>query len=1290
MSRHSLWSAGSLVLLAWVVCSPFPVGLAQPPAESAAPDPLDLVRGLRDQGMSDLALEYLLDLDKKPGVTDAVKLQIPLERAKCQLDAAIDEPDEGTRISLIGDAKEGFLTFVRNPKNTSHPRMPEAFLSLARLSSLDAKAQLARARRMDVPTLAEDASNQAAVDEAKKQQKAEAAKARPLFDAASNQLKAAVTQLKAQLDKNPDPATRKALLQTLYDAEMARGTNFFAMSETYLDPTTAELALRDKKVDEAQVVFSELIRMEGAPARVTGVARAWNSECEFAKKEIAKGEEEVKRIEASTGPEAEEAKRMIKFFKVRREFLSAVGAAGERALAETHARDWLRQYGTLRRAQSEAYAVRWYLAFLLQLQGNALLPAPPKTPPKTPVAPAPIPAGARIRFQEAEKLYRYISQSDNEYTQRAARQRMYVVRQLLGEKDLPAAVNPEVYEKLKDAEKAEFARQLADYPLQFKTFEDCQMASLIQMARTLDLQKEAEKNKEEIKTRQKAIVSLLERARDLASPQDNPADLADVNLRLIYYYQVTDQPYHAAVLGENMARTTKAPGGKSALAGALAISGYFSSTAAIKNAGAEKIDALKKTDRDLAIRLGQFIDKQFPNDTATDRARHRLAGLLYEDQKPVEAYEMLLKVRPGYESISQARLFQGAIASQLLSARDSPLPKERHRDVFRRTTSDLDNLVKPLVSASEEEVRPYITARCRLAMLYIQQPRVDPEGEKLEPGFAKARKVANETLAAVPTFNELIADIGTKSLTLDGWELRLLAEDAKTKSAAAEGNTLFAQGKLDEAYKAIGDILAEMSRTGTFAEQVKAITMIGAKPPMPKKEPDKKDAAPAPKKEPEKKDAAPAAKKEPEPRKAAEPKKEPDPRKEPGEETDDPDKVQKEQIANLARGVDQYRQNLIVLALKIRVKKGEAEKGIEQLELLKKFGGSIEANVATLEQITSEMAAQIQSLKRDGKAADAKALSDGFAKLLDKLSAEPGLPASVQRFLGQSLIIVGNYDKAAEALKKVPPPAKREQLAKPNDIQDPAEKRVVLEYRRAALELVRAYRHANKFAEADAMGTPEKPGWGANSVDFRKEKAFLFEAKGAAAQGPAARQPWAEALKEWTALVSIYRNIVAKGPQAGAGAGNAYLAAKNNYFEMYLLHQRCLVHANLQLLPKGDPKFAKLFDDTARNLVNLEMLSGRDFNTEVREKYRDFLLEMPELKAAYEKAVATALTTAETKAKEREKDAAELRTKAEKLPESERAPYLDRAKTFEDDAEWIRAWAKSGGKFFLEKPMPSN
>ena len=94
----------------------------------------------------------------------------------------------------------------------------------------------------------------------------------------------------------------------------------------------------------------------------------------------------------------------------------------------------------------------------------------------------------------------------------------------------------------------------------------------------------AEREKHDRKFR---VVDLLERARELASDKDSPADVTDNLLRLVYFYQQTDQPHQAAVLGEHIARTVRSTGGKSAVAGLLALNGYVVASAGIKARAAD-------------------------------------------------------------------------------------------------------------------------------------------------------------------------------------------------------------------------------------------------------------------------------------------------------------------------------------------------------------------------------------------------------------------------------------------------------------------------------------------------------------------------------------------------------------------------------------------------------------------------------------------------------------------------------------------------------------------------------
>ena len=118
-----------------------------PAQDLPPPSPADLARGLRDNGMADLALEYLSEV-AATAPPDVQKV-LPLERAKCRLELATTENDESLRVALVAEAKKEFDQFVKG--NPGHPRLPEAAVALAQLQTLDGKTQLQRqiARRAD-------------------------------------------------------------------------------------------------------------------------------------------------------------------------------------------------------------------------------------------------------------------------------------------------------------------------------------------------------------------------------------------------------------------------------------------------------------------------------------------------------------------------------------------------------------------------------------------------------------------------------------------------------------------------------------------------------------------------------------------------------------------------------------------------------------------------------------------------------------------------------------------------------------------------------------------------------------------------------------------------------------------------------------------------------------------------------------------------------------------------------------------------------------------------------------
>jgi hypothetical protein len=1126
-------------------------GLFAGPSAAQPPSPLELVRGLRENGQVDLALEYLKEIEGKP-LSPEDKAAILLERAKCLLDVSEEEPDEGTRLGMVAEAKEALNAFLLN--NSRHPRAVEALLAVAKLTSLDAKNELNRARRMDIPPLGDSEDEKRAYEQALEKQKAEAARARPLFLLASKRFAEASKLLRERLaDKGLDFRVRRALEREAFEAELASGINQFNIAETFMRPNVEERKQRDGFLVQAKETFDKLAKGP-ASNRTVWTARAWSAEVTYEQDKFNEAAAEVANILRAGVLEAEEGKRLARFFQLRRNFLLAVTEKNltQVRASETELRRWLGQFGNPRKPTPELFAVRYYLAYALQHQAETAI-----GPVKDPAKPPAISPAARKQLEEAEKLYRVLAQSDHDYTARAARNRMAVVRRLLGEADQPAA--------------------------SYDTFERAQMASLIQMsklataeARAAKTPEEEKKKEAEVRDRRLRAIALLERSRELAGPQDSPADVTDVLLRLIYFYQQADQPYQSAVLGEFVARTVKATGGKASLAGLLAINGYVTASAALRLEDPEAAAAARQADRERAIAVARFLDTTYPNDNATDAARHRLASLLLDEDKPLEAFEVLTRVRPGYAQITNVRLLEGYLAGRLVAPAKSELTQERKAEIFKRAVADLVKVPQPAAIAAEEDVRGYLSARCRLAVLLFAQGRADPAAEAANPGHDQALTIATQTIAAVPTFESMVEPGADGKLNLDGLEMTLLAQDAQARAVYLRARALTDAGKLDEAAKTLEPTLQTVRAGGAaFTPELKEWAKGGG---------------------------------------------------------GDADAAQKARVAQIATAVDRTRVDVILAAFRLQVKQGKSAEAKALLDLMLKAGGTVEDNLPVLELMGRELAGQLAVAQREGKAkaAEATNLEAGLAVLLDKITTVPKLPQSSVLFIGQALQTVKKYDQAIETLKKVPEPAFPEWKTKKTE-DFPQEVRGQLinqtrDYALANLYTARALRGGKKLAEAEALltgiiGTNDKQGWGYGRLYFRKELAEVYEDKGKAEPDvKKANAEWGKALQTWTTLFQIQRNRLAK-PPAGANA-QQMIEYRNAFADAYFDVQRCLVEANQQLL-KGQPaeKLQKTYDDVARRFTDMEkQIPAADWDPEVRNRYADLLDKVEPLKSAYKAA----------------------------------------------------------------------
>ncbi len=940
------------ILNPWLWAVPL-VWLCAGPVAAQPPSPLELVRGLRENGQFDLALEYLKELEGKPLSPDD-KAAIQLERAKCLLEASEDEADEGTRQGMIAEAKEMLNTFVSN--HAKHPRAVEGLLSVAKLTSLDAKEQLGRARKMEIPPPSTDAAERREREAAQQKQYKEASAARPLFQLASTRFNEASGILRTRLeDKTLDPLARKALEREAFEAELASGINQFSIAETFVPDeilTNDQKKLRNAFLETAKEVFGKLAK-GSATSRTRWVAQAWIAEVTYEQNDFAAAAAEVAAVLKSTAVEAEDGKRLARFFALRRNVKAALneGTPAKINASITEMRGWLERFGNPRKPTPEVYAVRYYLARTLHYQADVL------TPPPKPPAVLTVGETARKLLTEAERIYRGLAQTDHEFTARAARHRMSAVRKLLGDAD--------------------------QNPLSYTTFENAQMASLIQLGKLVAAETKAEKladaekpdekkiaeAKAEVQAARGRVIALLERARLLATPQDNPADVIDVLLRLIYFYGQNEQPYNAAVLGEFVAYTVKTTGGKAALAGLLGLNGYLKASTLAKAEDPEVALAARQVDRDRAAALARFLDEKYPNDAATDAARLQLADLLKDEKKFMEAYDMLVKIRPGFSRLTTARLLQVFVVRQIVIPADSKASKEDKARLFRRTASELAKVPKPPSIAGEDEVRDYLKARCSLALLMLAQERADPETEARNAGFNQALDLATAILAEVPTFDSMLLDpkAPEKKLNLDGQEMYYLALDTYTRSLYLRSRAMTRNGQLDGAMQLVQPTLDQVQKGGAlFTDEMKAW-------------------------------AANAG-------------------------SDEPDAKQKARVGKLAEGVDQKRVDVILAGFRVRVEQAKAAEAATLLDLMLKAGGSVEASLPLLEPVGRELAARLTILRREGKTDDAKNLSAGLTVLLDKIRTVPNLPMSSVLFIGNTLQTVGENEKALELLRKVPAP----------------------------------------------------------------------------------------------------------------------------------------------------------------------------------------------------------------------------------------------------------------------------
>jgi len=662
---------------------------------------LDLIRGLRAAGEPGLAMEYLEKVAAgKPSPELATVL--PLERARTRLELALQESEEGKRVSLLAQARSEFDAFLKT--NAQHPLAPQANFEIARLIASQAKEQLTRANRQ------EDAAQQ---QKGKDQ-------ARTLFEEAAKRLEAAGTQLQQSLAKYENPTTpedravAKELSQAALQAQLEQGVNLFLISQTY----KANLD-KNKAVDRAMKVLQKLADGDSKNP-MTWVGRAWLARCEAETQDYPKATEKYDLIAKEKGPHVEQAQRIAAYFRVR--MLVSQGVATSQIQSELE--NWLNRYRAYHNTP-EGFGAKFLLAFTLQNQAKSGIVVDEKTNKLKSVT-----ATAENYLVRASALYKDLIDVENEFTERATNQRMLCILGI-------------AFRRARDRDVSKL-----------NTFDECYLIALVELAELNQIAADKNKNEpggdevdleKERKTRHERVIRAIERALTLVKPTDLPKDILDARLLLLFSHLVVGNNHQAAILGEHLARslTRSSRGANAALYSLQAYVNVMGKTATKQDVEEEDREKELQADRRQIRRLAEFMEKTWPNDGPTDFARYQLANLAGREGNYVEALTAYARVSPNFTNLAYVRNEQAIACFNLM--KDEKVAPAVKNQWFQKISAELEKMPDLAAGAADPETaQAYCMAKLQLGHLYLNQKQ-----------SAKAEAIAKAMLAQLPKYGIL-------------------------------------------------------------------------------------------------------------------------------------------------------------------------------------------------------------------------------------------------------------------------------------------------------------------------------------------------------------------------------------------------------------------------------------------------------------------------------------------------------------------------------------------------------
>lgn len=631
----------SLVTAALLLVTAVPVR-----ADETAETHLEFVRKLREKRLADLALKHLEALRKDPPPGMAALL--PMEIARTRIALARDKGPE-QRAQLFADARKELEAFVNS--NEGSPEAAQARLEIARLAGYQGQALLSQALRSDDPKTANDFAR----------------RAEQHFSQAAKELADAAKSLTTDKDK--------------INARFEQARALLDQAQTILDiSTTAANTRRAKLVGEATKILEkvETDSLNDDRDPTLHLARAWLIRCYQEGQDPGKAAVYYRELKQKYTPykEAQAGLRWARYFHIQNipldktdKLIKKLSDVERFRLMQTESQAWLAAYPK-HHSTPEGYGVRFELArsFFLEAewfnrdaddltgQASKLTEQADEIRAKDLKKAQGLSAtAAKLRtkadvsrkqttkpYDEAKRYFSALVGTDNDYAEKANQIVLAISFKRMGEKT-PVA--------------------------QLKDFDECYLKARYEMFKMQDVierlgkeptAEERDKLDQQRKTHLQTIIEAIRRGLNLADAKTPAAKQEEARYYLAYTHLLAGDPYRAAVVGDELART-QPPSKHSAAAAVYALEAY----AMVVN----RQDVLGNRERlrDLAAFILTKNQPAWKDEPVTQLARYQLAMVGLREKNYREAIDNLEKLAPDFHAFTFA---QCQLALTALKAKD--------------------------------------------------------------------------------------------------------------------------------------------------------------------------------------------------------------------------------------------------------------------------------------------------------------------------------------------------------------------------------------------------------------------------------------------------------------------------------------------------------------------------------------------------------------------------------------------------------------------------------------------